>query len=77
MLYDRPMAAAVISSERVRQYRERKRHGLVQLTVTVDEVALTEALANKTPYLQSLDPAHGDISAALEKLIQFWIEAEK
>ena len=67
----------VVSRDRVRAFRERRRHGLVQLTVTVDEVALTEALANKTPYLQSPDPAHGEISAALEKLIAFWIEAEK
>jgi hypothetical protein len=38
------MGAAVISSERVRQHRERKRHGRVQLTIEADEVALPTAL---------------------------------
>jgi hypothetical protein len=67
---------AVISSERVRQFRERKRHGRVQLTVTVDEIALTETLC-ATGFLQCTDPKPEEIETALEKLLAFWIEAEK
>jgi hypothetical protein len=67
---------AVISTQRVQRFRERKRHGRVQLTVTVDEVALTETLC-ATGFLQCTDPKSEEIESALEKLLAFWIEAEK
>jgi hypothetical protein len=67
---------AVVSSERVRQYRERRRHGRVQLTIEADEVALTETLC-ATGFLQRADPRPEEIESALEKLLAFWIEAEK
>jgi hypothetical protein len=70
------MGAVVVSRDRVRAFRERRRHGLVQLTVTVDEVALTETLC-ATGFLQCTDPKPEEIESALEKLLAFWIEAEK
>jgi hypothetical protein len=67
---------AVISSERVRQFRQRRRHGRVQLTIEADEVALTETLC-ATGFLQCTDPKPEEIESALARVIEIWIEAEK
>jgi hypothetical protein len=67
------MGAAIISSERVRAYRERQRAGLIQLTIEIDEIALPEKLVEAG----LLSPARIDnrdaIIRAVEKLIAMFL----
>jgi hypothetical protein len=67
------MGAAIVSNERVRAYRERRRAGLIQLTIEIDEIALPEKLCEAG----LLSPARIDnrdaIIRAVEKLIAMFL----
>jgi hypothetical protein len=71
------MRAAIISSERVRAYRERRRAGLIQLTIEVDEIALPEKLVEAG----LLSPARIDnrdaIIRGIERIVEMFLENRK
>jgi hypothetical protein len=66
--------AVIVSTERVRQFRERRRAGSIQLVVTVDEIALVERLiaAKLLPvdWIEDRD----EIRRAVERFLQIFCE---
>jgi hypothetical protein len=66
---------AASTAERVREFRQRRRTGRIQIGIEADEVALTVALT-ENGFLQTPDPSHEDIAAALQQVVDRWVEGE-
>jgi hypothetical protein len=58
---------------RARTYRQRQKHGRAVYAVEASEADLIEAL-KRSGFLDVLEPSHGDVTAALERVIELWIE---
>jgi hypothetical protein len=68
-------SALVVSTDRVRAYRERKRNGEIQLTITCNEVGLIEALTH-AGFISAFEDDPETIRQALERAVQVWISEE-
>jgi hypothetical protein len=66
---------AVIVAERVRQFRQRKRNGDIQLTITVNEVDLVEALRH-AGFIDPFEEDHEKIRQALQRAVEIWLIEE-
>jgi hypothetical protein len=60
---------AIVSTQRVQQFRTRQRTGKILLTIEVDEVLLVEALVEARLLYRHLADDRGAITRALEKAV--------